>query len=133
MGHEEVAMRYGLTRPRWHALEGGMVPPWKQSVILCTLCRGTHEGKSQTQQAALCHEESKAHVECRNVSLRLSVLGGFWGRFGQKKGVLGRKMRTFGRGPPGVAPPPSGAIGEFSLNTWIWQGHHLGSRMARVE
>ena len=26
------------------------------------------------------------------------------------------------------APPVS-----FGLKTWIWQGHHLGSRMARVE
>ena len=22
---------------------------------------------------------------------------------------------------------------SFWLKTWIWQGHHLGSRMARVE
>ena len=48
-----------------------------------------------------------------NVSLRLSVLTGFWGRFGPKKAALGHKMRSFGRAPPNLAPPPQGASGEF--------------------
>ena len=47
------------------------------------------------------------------VSLRLAVLTGFRGRFGPKKAVLGHKMRSFGRAPPDLAPPPRGATGEF--------------------
>ena len=47
------------------------------------------------------------------VSLRLVVLSGFWGRFGPKKAVLLHKMRSFGRAPPDLAPPPRGATGEF--------------------
>ena len=50
-------------------------------------------------------------------SLRLAVLTGFWGRFGPKKAVLGHKMRSFGRAPPNLAPPPRGATGEF-LEQW---------------
>ena len=38
--------------------------------------------------------------------LRLAVLSGFWGRFGPKKAILGHKMRSFGRAPPDLAPPP---------------------------
>ena len=54
------------------------------------------------------------------VSLRLAVLIGFGGRlwakkgcFGPKKAVLGHKMRSPGRAPPKLAPPPLGATGEF--------------------
>ena len=47
------------------------------------------------------------------VSLRLSILTGYKGRFGPKKAVLGHKMRSFGRAPPDLAPPPRGATGEF--------------------
>ena len=47
------------------------------------------------------------------VSLRLAVLIGFGGRFGPKKAVLGHKMRSFGRAPPDLAPPPLGATSEF--------------------
>ena len=47
------------------------------------------------------------------VSLRLSVMTGFRGRFGPNKAVLGHKMRSFGRAPPDLAPPPLGATGEF--------------------
>ena len=32
---------------------------------------------------------------------------------GQKKVVLGHKMRGFGRAPPDLAPPPWGDSGEF--------------------
>ena len=41
------------------------------------------------------------------------VRTGFRGRFGPKKAVLGHKMRSFGRAPPDVAPPPRGATGVF--------------------
>ena len=37
---------------------------------------------------------------------------GFRGRFGPKKAVLGHKMRSFGRAPPDLAPPPRGTTGE---------------------
>ena len=40
--------------------------------------------------------------------------------------IVGGHLPTW-RPRPG-APPVS-----FWLKTWIWQGHHLGSRMARVE
>ena len=47
------------------------------------------------------------------VSLRLAVLNGFQGRFGQKKAVFGQKMRNFGRAPADLAPQPRGTTGEF--------------------
>ena len=47
------------------------------------------------------------------ISLRLSVLSGFRDYFGPKKAVLGHKMRSFGKAPPVLAPPPRGATGEF--------------------
>ena len=46
-------------------------------------------------------------------SLRLAVLTRFGGRFGPKKAVLGHKLRSFGRAPPNLAPPPRGATAEF--------------------
>ena len=45
--------------------------------------------------------------------LRLAVMTRFWGRFGPKKAVLGHTMRSFGRAPPDLAPPPRGATAEF--------------------
>ena len=47
------------------------------------------------------------------VCLHLAVMTGFRGRFGPKKAVLGHKMRSFGRAPPDLAPPPRGTTGEF--------------------
>ena len=46
--------------------------------------------------------------------------------FAQNCADLGGHLPTW-RHRPG--PPPVG----FWLKTWIWQGHHLGSRMAKVE
>ena len=43
----------------------------------------------------------------------LAILTGFRGCFGPKRAVLGHKMRSFGRAPPDLAPPPRGATGEF--------------------
>ena len=58
------------------------------------------------------------------------VSGPFWAKkrlfWGTKCAVLGGHLLTW-RPRPG-APPVS-----FWLKTWIWQGHQLGSRMARVE
>ena len=47
------------------------------------------------------------------VPLRLSVLTWFRGRFGPERAALGHKMRTFGRAPPDLAPPPRGATAKF--------------------
>ena len=47
------------------------------------------------------------------VSLGLVVWSGFRGCFGPKKAVLVHKMRSFGRAPPDLAPPPRAATGEF--------------------
>ena len=47
------------------------------------------------------------------VCFRLAVSTGFRGGFGPKKAVLGHEMRSFGRAPPDLAPPPRGATGEF--------------------
>ena len=65
------------------------------------------------------------------VCLRLAVLNPYWGCFGRKNGRfwpkkcadLGGHLPTW-RHRPG--PPPL----SFELKTWIWQGHHLGSKMA---
>ena len=65
------------------------------------------------QQRALGHGEVKPHVQC---SSRLPsfdwVLGPFWA----KKGCFGaNKMRSFGRAPPDLAPPPRGPPLSFWL------------------
>ena len=52
-------------------------------------------------------------MECSNSLPCLAVFTGFRGRFGPKKAVLGHKMRSFGRAPPDLAPPPRAATGEF--------------------
>ena len=71
------------------------------------------------------------------VSLRLGVLPRFGGYFRPKMAFfffaqscadLGGHLPTW-RPRPG--PPPVSFF--FWLKTWIWQGHHLGSRMAKVE
>ena len=47
----------------------------------------------------------------------------FWG---QKCAVLGGHLQTW-------HPRPGAPLVSFCPKTWIWQGHHLGSRMARVD
>ena len=84
-------------------------------------------------ERALRHRAIGAHVEYSN---RLPLFGRFeWvsGPFWAKKGCFGAQMRSFGRVPPDLAPPPRGATGKFLAQTWIRQGHPLGSRMARVK
>ena len=46
--------------------------------------------------------------------------------------VLGHKMRSFGGHPPTLCIRPGALAVSFWLKTWIWQGHHLGSRTARL-
>ena len=83
---------------------------------------------------SLGREKIKPHVEC---SRRLPsfgcfepLLGLFWAKNGcflaQNCADLGGHLPTW-RHRPG--PPPV----SLWLKTWIWQGHHLGSRVARVE
>ena len=57
--------------------------------------------------------QSRCTQSVATASLRLAVLSGFRGLLGPKKAVLGHKMRSFGRAPPDLAPPPRGATGEF--------------------
>ena len=59
--------------------------------------------------------KSKGRCTCGlgTISLRLSVLNGFRGSFGPTKLVLGHRMRSFGRAPSNLAPPPRGATGDF--------------------
>ena len=51
------------------------------------------------------------------VSLHLAVLSGFRDCFGQKKAVLGHKMRSLGRAPPNLPRLPRGATGKFLAKT----------------
>ena len=48
-----------------------------------------------------------------SVSLCLGVLPGFGGYFGRKMATFGPKLRSFGRAPPDLAPPPRAATGKF--------------------
>ena len=67
------------------------------------------------------------------VSLRLGVSAGFGGCFERKMAVFAQNCADLGghlptwRHRPG--PPPV----SFWLKTWIWQSHHLGCRMAKIE
>ena len=47
------------------------------------------------------------------VCLRLAALNPYQGCFGRKMAVFGPKLRSFGRAPPDLAPPPRAATGEF--------------------
>ena len=67
------------------------------------------------------------------VCLRLSVLTGFRGYFVPKKAVLGTKCADLGGHLPTLRPRPGVPPVNFLPKTWIWQGHHLGFRMARAE
>ena len=94
----------------------------------------TYRG-ARGQQRALGHGAIKAQVECSNHFPSFGrydwVLGPFWAKkrlfWGTKCVVLGGHLPTPPPPPPGRHPP------SFCLKTWIWQGHRLGSRMARVE
>ena len=64
-------------------------------------------------QGAFVTRNSRRKCRVWNVSLRLAVLNGFEGRFGPRKAVLGHKMCSFRRAPPGFVPRPRGTSGEF--------------------
>ena len=57
--------------------------------------------------------QSRRMWSVATVSLPLAALTGLRGSFGPKKAVLGHRMRSFGRAPPHLAPPPRGATGDF--------------------
>ena len=67
----------------------------------------------------------EAHAECSN---GLPSFTRFLGPFWAKKGCFGAQNAQFWDGTSRLGPPVS-----FWLKTWILPGHHLGSRMARVE
>ena len=58
------------------------------------------------------------------------VSGLFWAK---KRLFWGRKCAILGGHLPTWRPRPGAPLVSFWLKTWIWQGHHLGSTMARVE
>ena len=81
------------------------------------------EGK----KGLLCTGQSWRMWSVAAVCLHFAVMTGFWGCFWLKKAVLGHKMRSFGRAPPHLAPPPRGATGEF-----LAQNLDLGRPPARL-
>ena len=54
----------------------------------------------------------------------------FWAK---KRLFWGTKCAVLGGHLPTWFPRPGAPLVSFWLKTSIWQGHHLGSRMARVE
>ena len=89
------------------------------------------------QERALGHGAIKVHVQCSNCCPSFNLICPFYFGFGA---VLGQKMLFRGtkcavlRGHhPTWRPCPGAPPVSFWLKTWIWQGHHLGYRMARVE
>ena len=85
-------------------------------------------------QRSLGHEKGKPHVEC---SIRLPSFGCFeplLGPFGAKNGCfLAQNCADLGGHLPTWRPRPGPPPVSFWLKTWIWQGHHLGCRMAKIE
>ena len=64
------------------------------------------------------------------ISLRLGVSPGFGGYFGRKWLFLAQNCADLGGHLPTWRPRPGAPPVSFWLKTWIWQGHHLGSKMA---
>ena len=65
------------------------------------------------QERALGHGAIEVHVECSNRFSSSGRVDWVSGLFWAKNGGVGHKMRSFGRAPPDLAPPPRGATGEF--------------------
>ena len=64
------------------------------------------------------------------VFLRLGVSPGFGGYFGRKWLFLAQNSADLGGHLPTWRHRPGPPLVSFWLKTWIWQGHHLGSKMA---
>ena len=67
------------------------------------------------------------------VTLRFGVLPKFGGCFGQKSLFVAQNCTDLGGHLQTWRPRPGPPPVSFWLKTWICQGHHLGSRMAKVE
>ena len=67
-------------------------------------------------------------MECSNPFPSFGRFEWVPGLFWAKKGCFGAKNAQFWEGTSRL-----GALWSLWLKTWIWQGHHLGNRMARVE
>ena len=81
-------------------------------------------------QRSLGHENVKPHVEC---SSRLPSFGCFeplLGLFWAKNGCFWPKTAQIWEGTSQLWHRPGPPPVSFWLKTWIWQGHHLGSKMA---
>ena len=65
------------------------------------------------------------------VSLCFGVLPGFEAYFGRKWLFLAQNCADLGGHLPTLRHRPGPPPVSFWLKTWIWQGHHLGSKMAR--
>ena len=126
---EPRSPRYGpfLVSGCWCTLRsfwGFLAPFWAVSGTYCGV-RG--------HQRSLGHEKVKPHVECSSCLPSFGcfepLLGLFWAKkwlfLAQSCAVLGGHLPTWHHRP---GPPPV----SFGLKTWICQGHHLGSRMAKV-
>ena len=64
------------------------------------------------------------------VCLRLGVSPGFGGYFGRKWLFLAQNSADLGEHRPTWSHRPGPPLVSFWLKTRIWQGHHLGSKMA---
>ena len=92
----------------------------------------TYRGVSG-QQRALCHRAIKAHVKCLQPFPFVWPFGvGFGAVLGQKRMFWGTKCAGLGGDLPTWRPRPRAPPVSSWLKTWIWQGHHLGNRMARL-
>ena len=76
--------------------------------------------KAEGNKGLFVTRKSRCTWSVATVSLRLSVLNGLHGCFGQKKALCRHELHSFGRELSGLAPPPRGATVEFWLRTWIW-------------
>ena len=120
------------TAPSW--FWGCLTQPAHIQAILSHLWAVSRTGRgARGQERSLGHRGIGAHVEFRN---RLPSFGRFkWvsGLFWAKKGCFGAQNAQFWEGTSRLgAPRPGAPPVSLWLKTWIWQGHHLGCRMARV-
>ena len=58
---------------------------------------------------------------------------GFGAVLRQKRGFCGKKCAILGAQLPTWRPRNAVPPVSLGLKTWMWQGHHRGSRMARIE
>ena len=77
---------------------------------------------------------SQAHLECSNRFPLFVQFGWVLGPFWAKKGLFwSTKCAVWAGYLPTWCHLPRAPSVSVWLKTWIWQGHHLGSTMARVK